>query len=178
MFVAYIPYIRDVIKQKTHPHIYSWFIWGLLSLLIALLQFQKGAGFGAYVTATAGLISMVVCFLGIRNGKKDITAADTAVLMAALIATGIWLVTKQPLTSMILLVGAGALGSIPTIRKTWHKPHQETLFYWALSPIRHACSIGAIASYNVVTLLNPMTLIVINGGLCLVIVMRRHNLKP
>ncbi len=33
-FIAYIPYYRDILKGKTRPHIYSWSLWGLLTVLI------------------------------------------------------------------------------------------------------------------------------------------------
>ena len=176
VFVAYIPYVRDVLRGKTKPHVYSWFIWGLLSLLVAGLQLQEGAGPGAYMTLAAGFVSFFIFFLGLRNGKKDITKTDTAVFILALFATGIWLLAEQPLTSMILLVGAGTLGSIPTFRKSWHKPHSETLFYWAISPFRHALSMGAITSYNAVTLLNPLVWVVINSVMSVMLIFRRRSL--
>lgn len=176
LFISYVPYIRDVLKGKTKPHIYSWFVWGLLSLLVAALQIKKGAGPGAYVTAAAALVSLFVFLLGLRNGKKDITKTDTTVFVMALLATGIWLFAEQPLTSMILLVSAGTLGSIPTFRKSWHKPQEETLFFWSLSPIRHLISIGAIVSYNAVTLLNPVTWVVINSAMTLLLILRRKKL--
>jgi len=28
-FIGYIPYIRDIFKKKTTPHIFTWFIWTL-----------------------------------------------------------------------------------------------------------------------------------------------------
>ena len=87
--IAYVPYIRDVLKSKTKPHVYSWFIWGLLSLLIAALQIKKGAGPGAYMTLFTGLISLYIFTLGLRNGRKNITRIDTVVFITALLATGI-----------------------------------------------------------------------------------------
>ena len=175
--IAYVPYIRDVLKSKTKPHVYSWFIWGLLSLLIAALQIKKGAGPGAYMTLFTGLISLYIFTLGLRNGRKDITRIDTVVFITALIATGIWLFADQLLTSMILLIGADALASMPTFRKSWHKPREETLVFWAISPIRHAISVGAIASYNAVTLLNPLTWVVINTSFVLMLIFRRKKLS-
>jgi len=32
-FAGYTPYIRDTLKGKTHPHAYSWFVWGLIAVL-------------------------------------------------------------------------------------------------------------------------------------------------
>lgn len=174
--IAYVPYTRDVLNGKTKPHVYSWFIWGSLSLLIAVLQLKKGAGPGAYMTLFAGVISLFIFALGLPDGKKDITQIDTIMFVLALIATGVWLLAEQPVASMVLLISADALGSIPTFRKSWHKPHEETLFFWSISPVRHAISIGALASYNLVTLLNPITWVLINSSFVILLVSRRKYL--
>ena len=33
VLVGYIPYLRDIIKGKTKPHIYSWFLWSFVTLI-------------------------------------------------------------------------------------------------------------------------------------------------
>ena len=43
-FAAYVPYYRDIIRGKTHPHVYSWSLWGLLTVLLVALQIKGGAG--------------------------------------------------------------------------------------------------------------------------------------
>lgn len=30
-FISYAPYIRDILKGRTKPHVYSWFVWGFVS---------------------------------------------------------------------------------------------------------------------------------------------------
>ena len=58
--IGYIPYTRDIIARKTKPHLYSWFLWGFVTLIIFALQFSDNAGLGSYVTLTAGLLCIVV----------------------------------------------------------------------------------------------------------------------
>ena len=48
--VSYIPYFRDIFKRQTKPHIFSWFVWGLISIIAFFAQLAKGAGVGALVT--------------------------------------------------------------------------------------------------------------------------------
>src|ERR1044072_3798045 len=55
-FIAYIPYYRDILNGKTRPHIYSWSLWGLLTILLVALQIKGGAGPATWVTAAAGLL--------------------------------------------------------------------------------------------------------------------------
>ncbi len=177
VFVSYAPYLRDIFKGKTKPHPYSWFVWGLTTLIILALQLSHGAGPGAYTTATVVAMSFLVSALGFKNGKKDITRLDTAFFITALIATGIWLFAKQPTLSMILLVTIDMLGMAPTIRKAWNKPNEETLFTWSLNGLRHALSIVAIQSYSLLTLLNPVTWTITNLAFSLLLITRRRTLK-
>lgn len=128
-FIAYIPYYRDVLKGKTHPHVYSWSLWGLLTVLLVALQIKGGAGPATWVTAAAGLLCIGVVFLSLKGDKKDITKSDTIVAILSLIAIGFWLVADQPVVSIILVIIADGLAFIPTIRKSWHKPHSERCRY-------------------------------------------------
>ncbi len=82
-FVSYIPYYRDILKGKTQPHLYSWSLWGLLTILLVALQIRGGAGPATWVTAAAGLLCLGVVLLSLKNGKKDITTSDTITAILA-----------------------------------------------------------------------------------------------
>ncbi len=177
-YTAYAPYIRDILKGKTKPHPYSWFVWGLITTVIFALQVTNGAGPGSYVTLSVGVLSFVVFFLGLKkNGVKDITKLDTVAFISAIVATVIWLFAKQPLASMILLITIDLLGFIPTIRKSWNKPKEETLFTWSLNGFRHGLSISAIRDYNAITLLNPVVWAIANTIFSLILIIRRRKLQ-
>lgn len=176
VFVAYVPYVRDILRGKTKPHPYSWFVWGFITSIIFAIQVSEGAGAGAYVTLTVAVLSFVVCFFGFKNGTKDITKLDTIFFILALLATGVWLFAKQPVYSMILLVGIDILGFAPTIRKAWNKPGEETLSTWGINGFRHALSILAIQKYSLVTVLNPAVWTLANAVFSLILIFRRKKL--
>lgn len=177
-FVAYVPYLRDIIRDKTKPHPYSWFIWGLLNSLIFALQVTHGAGAGSYVTLSVGVLSFLIFYLGLKkHGVTDITRLDTAAFITALLATLIWLLARQPLTSMLLIMFIDLLALVPTIRKSWHRPHTETLFMWSVNGFRHALSIGAIREYNAITLINPVLWSFVDGLFSLFLIIRRRQTK-
>ncbi len=179
-FVAYIPYIRDILKGKTRPHVYSWFIWGFAAVLIFALQITHGAGAGAYTTATVAIMCFIVCLLGLRNGTKYITKLDTLFLVLALIAAGVWLFAKRPTLSMALLVSIDMLGFAPSVRKGWSKPYEETLSLWSMNGARHALSILALQQYTLLTLLNPVVWSICNLSFCGLLIVRRRAMggKP
>lgn len=147
-FIAYIPYYRDILKGKTHPHVYSWSLWGLLTVLLVALQIKGGAGPATWVTAAAGLLCIGVVFLSLKGDKKDITKSDTIVAILSLIAIGFWLVADQPVVSIILVIIADGLAFIPTIRKSWHKPHSEKLSLYVTNAIRFFLALAAVETYT------------------------------
>lgn len=177
-FVGYIPYIKDTIKGKTKPHIYTWFIWGLVTLIAYFLQVTGGAGPGALVTLAAALVCFFIFLLGARNGDRDITKSDTVFLIMALIALGLWLFAKQPVLSVILLSTIDMLGFIPTIRKSWNKPYEETLFSYEMNTFRFALAIIALEQYTLVTALYPVSWIIANGLFSIFLIVRRRQLGP
>jgi hypothetical protein len=177
-FIGYIPYIKDTFAKKTTPHIYSWFLWGFLNMVIFGLQISDGAGAGAYVTLVAGLLCFVVLFGGLKQKtKQDITKSDTIFLILSFVAMLIWIVAKQPLLSALLATTIDAFGFAPTVRKSWNKPHSETLFFYFLNTFRFSLAIFALQNYTTITLLYPITWVLANGLFALMLVIRRKQLQ-
>ncbi|TAL14361.1 hypothetical protein EPN95_03095 [Patescibacteria group bacterium] len=174
-FIAYIPYYRDIVRGKTHPHIYSWALWGLLTVLIVALQIKGGAGAATWVTAAAGLLCFGVIALGLKYGKRDITRSDTVVAILALIAIAFWLIANQPVVSIILAVIADLLAFIPTVRKSWHKPHTETLSLYITNTIRFSLALFAVQEYTILSSLWLAAWAVANGLFSVMLVIRRKQ---
>lgn len=177
-FVGYIPYIRDTIQKKTVPHVYSWLLWSFVTAIAFALQFSGGAGVGAWVTLAAALVSFFIFFLGLRNGKKDISRSDTFFFILSLIALILWLVAKRPILSVILVSITEMLAFIPTFRKSWNKPYSETLFTYELNAARHGLSIFALQYYSIVTWLYPVTWTFANALFSVMLLVRRKHLQP
>lgn len=174
-FIGYIPYIKDTIKGKTKPHIYSWFIWAFVTFIIFALQILGHGGAGAFTTLATAVLCLTIFILGLRNGEKNITKFDTVVFVVALIATGIWIFIKQPMISNFLIVTINTLANIPTIRKSWAKPYSETLITWELGAVRNFLGIIALANYSLLTWLYPATNLLINILVSSLLIIRRKD---
>lgn len=172
-FIAYIPYILDTLSGKTTPHVYTWFIWGLVNAIAFGLQVSAGAGVGSWVTLAVIIACFFVFLLGMRIGKKDITKLDTVVFILSLVALFLWLIAKQPVLSIILVSSVDLLGFVPTIRKSWNKPYSETLFLYELNTLRHGLSILALEQYSIVTWLYPVSWTIANGLFSVMLIIRR-----
>lgn len=167
--IGHLPYITDIFKGKTKPHIFTWVVWAIVTILAFIGQWQKGGGAGAWTTGATGLITILIAILALRNGSKDITKTDKVCFIAALISTIPWYLTKDPTFSIVIITLIDVFAFIPTIRKTIKDAGSETLFTYALNVLRHGLSIVALANYNVATYLYPIALLIMNLGMTYVI---------
>lgn len=176
-FVGYTPYLRDTITGKTKPHIFSWFLWSLVSFIAFGLQWTKGAGAGSYANFAMGLICLVLFILSFRNGTKNIKKADIVSLVLAVMAIFLWLVIDKPVWSIILVVIIDIFSFTPTFIKSWDKPQEETLLTWFLNIVRQALILLSIGEINFVTILFPLYALIANIAFFILLVTRRKNVS-
>lgn len=171
---GHIPYIRDILRGKTKPHIYTWFIWTVLTSLTFVAQFREGAAAGAWTTVTTALMSLAICGMSFKKGTHDITWTDGMCLAGAVIALAAWLITRQGLIAVVLATAVDVLAFIPTVRKSLNRPEQETFTTYLLAVFRNGLALFAMSSYNVVTLLYPISLFVMNIVQTVVLLIEDH----
>ncbi|HSX30512.1 MAG TPA: hypothetical protein VLE99_01200 [Candidatus Saccharimonadales bacterium] len=176
--VGYIPYLRDVIKGKTKPHAFSWIVWTLVTFVVGIAQLAAGAGWGTVHNLTTGFIGLVILFYALRNKDKDIKQIDIVLFILALLSIPLWVVTKNPVYSIILITGIDILAFIPTLRKTWYDPTSETLVSYFLAGLKYGLALGAIGAYKFSTLLYPIVLIAMNTAIVTIIITRCKVVQP
>lgn len=174
-FVALVPYILDIFRNKTKPHIFTWAVWAIVTILAFIGQWQKGGGAGSWTTGVTGIITILIAFISLFKGSKDITKTDLAIFIGALIAIIPWYYTSDPTMSIVLLTIIDAFAFIPTIRKTINDPQSETLMSYVLHAIRHSLSIVALANYNLATYFYPLILAGMNVVVILAIIKPRSK---
>lgn len=168
-----IPYIIDIFRGKTKPHLYTYFIWSVVTALAFAGQYVAGGGPGSWTTGIMAIITIGVLLLCFKYGTEDITLFDGVFLVAALVAIIPWWITKDPMLSVILATIIDVLAFFPTIRKTYNEPSSETLISYISNLIRHPLSIAALSVYSITTVIYPAALFVMNLILVLVIMTGR-----
>ncbi len=173
--IAYVPYFRDIFKGKTKPHIYTWLIWFLLTAIAFAGQLIEGAGAGAWATGAVSIASLAIFILALKKGEKNITISDKFSLFGAFFALLLWFLTSNPLIAIILIIIIDILSFYPTIRKSLIKPNEETLSTYVLDCVAFIFAIAAIESYNLVTWLYPVTLVILNFGFAGILIVKRRK---
>lgn len=168
--IGHAPYVMDVYKKKTRPHVFTWILWAIVVSIAFFGQWFKGGGAGAWGTGVTGIIVIVIAVLAIRRGTKDITLSDKIFLGLALLAIIPWYLTRDPTLSVVMASFIDLCAFIPTIRKTIKDPKSETQFTYSLNILRHGLSIFALGSYNLATVLYPAYLLVMNSVMTVIII--------
>ncbi len=176
-FVGYIPYFRDIFKGTTKPHAISWFIWGLITSTIFVVQLLEGGGAGSWVTGVSGLLSFVIYFFAFFKGEKKFVTIDYLSLGGALLGIFLWILTKEPLSAVIVLSITDTIGYIPTLRKAFFKPYEETLSTWLLCSLKYVFPLFAFDVFSVLNWLYPVTLIFMNMLVAILLIVRRKMIK-
>lgn len=170
-----IPYIIDILRSKTKPHVYTWAIWAIVTSLVFFGQWAKGGGAGSWNTGVVAMLTVVIAILALKKGTDDITKLDKILFVGALLAIVPWLITKDPTLSVVTLTLIDVAAFIPTIRKTLNSPTSETFTTYLSSVFRYVISLVALANYNLATYFFPVTILLMNIVMVGIILKARHK---
>ncbi|NQZ13450.1 MAG: hypothetical protein HRT94_01330 [Alphaproteobacteria bacterium] len=177
-FIGYLAYIYSIFRGNTRPHPFSWFIWGLLTAIGFFAQLSDNAGPGAWITGISAAFTFFIAIIGyIKRSEITITRTDTITFVAALTSIPLWLVTDTPLYSVILITIIDAIAFYPTFAKTWHRPDQELPFQTIMAALKFILSLFALNNYTIITVLYPLSLVIMNTAFLIVLYGRRWALK-
>lgn len=173
---SYIPYFRDIFRHKTKPHSFSWFVWGLVSAIAFSAQTLSGGGIGTWTTGITALACFTIAGLGVFLGEKRIARLDVICFFGAVLGLFLWRETSNPLLAVSIVTLVYALGFVPTFRKAYARPQEETLTTFVLSLFKWGFGLFALASVSLTTVLFPASVLVMNTVFSLMLITRRKAL--
>ena len=170
-------YIASILRKKTKPHLYTWLIWTLLPAIGFFAQHHDKAGPGAWASGAGAIASFVIVCLALKYGEKRKTNSDRLAFIISLLAVVPWIVTKDPLGSVVLISLIDLIAFYPTFRKSWSKPSEENLVNYTISALAMTISIFAMENFSLTTLLYPFAFVTGNFSFVLFCLWRRYRLR-
>ena len=175
--IGYVPYFRDLYRGTTKPHFFSWFVWAVLGGIAFVAQLVAGGGWGSWVTGVMAFTCSIVAVIALFRGEKNIMFLDWVCFVGALIGIAVWLFTSNPVGAVVIVTVVDLVAFIPTFRKSYTKPDEETTFEYALASVKCALSIFALQSYSIATWLYPASLVISNAAFVVMSLVRRRQLQ-
>ena len=170
---AFVPYMKDIFKRKTHPHVYTWLVWVLVQGTAAAGIIHGGGRWGALELSVGTLLVGFIFVLSLKFGTKNIRKVDALSLIVVLAAFILWWVFKKAEWAVVLVTIIDIAGYIPTIRKTYYEPWTETLVTWVAFTIGNLFAIAALQKFNLLTLIFIVSTTVANAFIAFLIWYRR-----
>jgi hypothetical protein len=174
--ISYAPYIASILRGKTRPHVFTWFVWFINMSIVYFGQHIAGAGPGAWATGLTALLNSIVIVLALTRGEKNITRFDWACFLASLLAIPLWGMTRDPVYAVVLVTFIDLAGYGPTVRKSFFKPQEENISPYLIGTPKHILAIMALEAYTTTTLCFPAAIATANVGLVAMILWRKRIL--
>ena len=171
---GFVLYLRDVFRGSTKPHAFSWLVWSALNAIAFSAQLTQNGGAGSLVSAAVCLGTFTIFVISIFRGDTRIVPFDWTCLGGAALAGLAWIITDGPLLSVILITAVDAFGSVPTFRKSFHRPHEESIALYALDAAAFFAAVIALENRSIETALFPAFVAISDAALVVLILVRRR----
>lgn len=172
--ISYAFYFKDIFRHRTKPHSISWLIWALLNGVTFLTQRSNGADAGGWVTGFAAGACFLIFLASIFYGEKSIGKLDWYCLAGALVALCFWYRSVDPEITAALASLTFVIGFVPTYKKGYFKPRQETALTFFLNGSKFLIAIAALGAINLSTVLYPAVVAITNLGFVALLLLRRR----
>lgn len=175
--VCFVPYLIDIVKKKTEPHMYSWLIWTVLQVVGVMAQLKDGAGYGSWALAIGAFFCFAIFLLSFKYGTKNISKFDIFCLISSLLAIIIYININNPVWAIIVVATIDFVGFLPTFRKGFQEPFSETPSTFVMSAMANFLSLLALQNYSLTTVLYIASLFVTNSSFATMIYLRKRIVK-
>ena len=173
--ITYLVYYYSVFRGETKPHIYTAFLYLIITLLIFTIQISNEASYWSIYLWVIAFFSWVTYLLSFKYWTNDITTFDKICLWIWLITIPIWYFSWNPLYSLLLLVWLDLVATSPTIRKTFVDPYSENPNVYLIEFIWLIFVLWSLNNFALVNSLYPIFIFSINIMIYFIIIVRRRR---
>ena len=168
-----VPYVRDILRGSTRPHRGTWFIWGLLAIVVCVSQRADGASWSLVMAGTQAVLTSFIFVLAIRRGEGGLSATDGVLIAIAAGGMAAWVVVDEPIIATACVIAADLIAAAMMVPKVYRDPGSETLMTFALAGAGGALAVGAVGATDASLLCYPVYYCLVNWALALFIHVRR-----
>jgi len=163
MFGSYLIYVIDILRGNTKPNRATWLMLAAISLIISISYYDLGAQDTWWVSLGATLGVSLVALLSIKYGTGGRSRFDRTCILVAVVSIGIYLLSGNPLVTLLFTLLMDGAAMLPTIRHAYLTPGEESRFAWTLTIIADLLTIAVIDQWTLEIAFYPIYMSIING---------------
>lgn len=173
--VAAVPYLIEIVRGKTKPRIVSWFTWTLLTGIACAASFADHQYATGILMLCATIEVALVVVLGFKHGDRKFERFDIVCQIAAFVGLALWLIFNSPAIAVLAAVTIDLIGSLPTFKHSWQKPHEETWITYALCGVGGGITVFIAGSWAATAIAYPLYILLVNLVMAAVILASPHR---
>ena len=143
-------YLYQTLIGKTKPNRVTWFMWALFPMIAFVAQLSQGVGTLVWVTFFSGLTPLLIFLASFVNKQAywKTKATDYVLLSVSLLSLGLWSITDNANTALVISIIADIFAAVPTYQKAWHHPQSESWVAYAISTAGFFLSLLAVQTFT------------------------------
>jgi hypothetical protein len=153
--LGFAPYIIEILQGKTRPNRATWWIWTVVGAMLCASYYASGARHTVWVPVGYVIGPLVTALLSVKYGEGGSGRFDRLCLGVCLLSLPAWWLARSPLVALLINLGVDLLGALPTIRKSYSEPKEESIRSWTIFLVADILNLGAIGSWTIASALYP-----------------------
>ena len=167
-------YVWQTMVSQIRPHPLSWFLFGILSATGTWVQRDQGARAGSWVLFAMTILCFVLAAVSVARGERHFSRQEWTFLVAGSLVFFLYLFTKEPTVAAVLTTVIDILGYGPTFARGWSQPRKDSVTSFAINGAKFVPSLLAMEPRTLATCIYPVTLLVLNAAVSIMLVIRRR----
>jgi hypothetical protein len=150
--------------EPTHPRAATWLVWAVIGIVLASAYSSSGAHETAWSAWALAVEFSAVAFFAMvydsgkrgirpvrqwRHALKDIDPAEWKCIGGSLFAGCLWLVSGDPLPTLIGSYAVDFFAALPTLRQAFYRPVEEPASSWLFTVIGNVFNLMAVSSWSI-----------------------------
>jgi hypothetical protein len=171
-----ITYAWDTIRGKTQPNRVSWSLWATSPLVAFAAELAQGVKLQSLITFSAGFGPLIVLLASLVDRKAywKIRPFDWYCAGLSLGSLALWWLTGKGNVAISFAICADLLACLPTATKAFTNPETESANAFIAGFVGVVITILTIQEWTFANYAFPIYLLVANGGIAGIIIIRAH----
>lgn len=130
-FIAYIIYIRSIVRGESKPNRVTWWIWTFMGLVLAISYYYSGAVNTIWTPIVEFIGPLIIAVLAIKSGEGGLkNKTDLFCLAGGILSIILWIIFNSPIVALVTNLVIDSFALIPTIKKSYLHPGGENFWAW------------------------------------------------
>lgn len=171
--VGSFPYLIAILKRQTRPSRATWIIWSIVAIITFVSYHASGAQETLWQPGVAVFFNLLFAILSFTYGTGGKTKADILCFIGAVLSLSLWYITSNPVVALTSIVITAAIGSVPTIIKSYRHPELENTLAWSLWTLAATSNLLAIRDWHYAIVIYPLQAFLAVGTITILVVRKR-----